>query len=322
MNNKVTKIDNWSRQNASVVVIGNDGTILKDMVIKEGEDVVIQEGGEKRNSEGQIEFLKRKTELAQYTAELGGYIHMCYISNELLFNRLNIDRANISRIIYLATYIDYNNKEENLLVMKNDIGRTIPMTRKDISYKMKLSEAVFKKFLAEMKEVGLLYEANKKYYLNPDYFSRGKTNFKGKEYTRVFIDTTRILYEGCKPRQHKQLSYIFQLTPYIHYDNNTICHNPNETDARYYNKMSLLEICELLGISTNSSAVCRFEHDLLKFTIEVEGIKFYLFKRVIVKGGNGKFDYFVINPQVIWGGKDLEKARESIANCFFIENKK
>ena len=51
-------------------------------------------------------LLKNKTELTLYSEELGGYIHMYYVSNELLFNKVNIERANISRLIYLATYID------------------------------------------------------------------------------------------------------------------------------------------------------------------------------------------------------------------------
>lgn len=314
------KIENWNRQYDSIIHIGKDGTIKEDLVIKPNEKVVIQEDNKRNLTNEQIDIISSKSELKRYTTDLGGYIHMCYINNELLFNRLDIDKANISRLIYLATYIDYNDRQENLLIDCDKFNQEYPMTRRDIQYKLKLSDVSFRRFMADMKRINLIYEVNKKIYMNPDYFSKGKSSFKNKDYTRIFIDTTRTLYEGSSPRQHKQLSYIFQLIPFIHYETNIICRNPNSMDLRNCGKMSLLEICKLLGISCESSNASRLESDLLKFTIAKDGEKFHIFKRVIVKGGNGKFDYFVINPQVVWSGKNLNRAKETIECCFFVDD--
>lgn len=91
-------------------------------------------------------LLKNKTELTLYSEELGGYIHMYYVSNELLFNKVNIERANISRLIYLATYIDYNDRQENLLIKYSQCKEIEPMTRKDIKEKLGLKDTALNHF--------------------------------------------------------------------------------------------------------------------------------------------------------------------------------
>lgn len=275
--------------------------------------------GRKKNklTPRQKALLTDKSELTLHSEKLGGYIHMYYIKNELLFNELNIDRANISRLVYLATYIDYNDRKENLLVKYGQFKGVVPMTKKDIKEKMKLSDATFSVFFNEMKKKNLIYEVNNKLYINPDYFNRGKNQMDKKGYTRVFIDTTRMLYENCSSRQHKQLSYVFQLIPYMNYELNIICSNPDEPDFYELDKLGLKRICELLGISTDKKSMNTFEKNLLKFYISYEDKKYYLFKRVIVKGGNGKFDYFVINPYVTWKGKSVYQIKDIIQACFF-----
>lgn len=314
----IQKIEGWDRQEKSVIVIEPSGVVVTDMIMKQDEEINIKK--KKELTPAQRAMLRHRFEIKEHTYELGGYVHMYYVNNELLFNKLNIDRADISRLIMLATFIDYNDREENLLIMNSTNKKIVPMTRKDIQYRLKLSDTPFKKFLSEMKKINMIYEVDKKLYLSPDYFSKGKSDFKKKNYTRIFIDTVRTLYEGCTPRQHKQLGYIFQLVPFIHYDSNILCSNPDEKDYRFYDKLSLRRICELLDIATDPSNMNRLETDLLKFSITIDYHKYCIFKRVIVKGGNGKFDYFVINPQVIWAGNDMEKAKETINKCFFTEN--
>src|SRR5699024_1832486 len=156
-------------------------------------------------------LLKNKTELTLYSEELGGYIHMYYVSNELLFNKVNIERANISRLIYLATYIDYNDRQENLLIKYSQCKEIEPMTRKD------------------------------------------------KKDTRIYINTTRMLYEGCNPKKHKSLSYVFQLIPFMNTEFNIICENPNEKDLNKIKKLNMKNICELLKLSTDKKNMSRIK---------------------------------------------------------------
>lgn len=307
MNKKYNRLVEFDENNEIV------GSYLREV---NSEVIYIKKG----LTEKQKKFLDNKTELQKYSNKLGGYIHMCYVRNELLFNKLNVDRANISRLIYLSTYIDYNNRQENLLIKHTKDYKVEAMTRADIKKALGLGDTAFKSFMSDMRKNNLLFEVAKKFYISNDYFNKGdikKSQFKKKEYTRIFIDTTRLLYEGCNNRQHKQLSYAFQLVPFVHYETNILCTNPSAINYYDLDKMGLIKVCEILGLSTEKAPMSKFENDLLKLQIKYEGNTHYLFKRVIVKGGNGKFDYFVINPQVVWGGKDIEKVKETIQLCFF-----
>lgn len=242
---------------------------------------------------------------------------MCYIKNELLFNHLNLDRANISRLIYLSTYIDYNDRQENLLVKYGRDKKVEPINKVQLRNLLGLSESTFKRFLNDVKTNSLLYELDDKFFISNEYFSKGKCIFKEKDYTRIYVDTTRFLYENCTVSQHKQLSYAFQLIPKLHYETNVICENPDEENKDDLIKLGLKGICEFLEISTNKSSMCKFEKDLYKLKINVDGKKHYMFKRVIIKGRNGKNDYFVVNPEVIWKGNNLENTKKTIEFMVF-----
>ena len=242
---------------------------------------------------------------------------MYYVSNELLFNKVNIERANISRLIYLATYIDYNDRQENLLIKYSQCKEIEPMTRKDIKEKLGLKDTAFKSFLKNMKENNLLYEANNKFYINPDYFSKGKIHVKDKKYTRIYINTTRMLYEGCNPKKHKSLSYVFQLIPFMNTEFNIICENPNEKDLNKIKKLNMKNICELLKLSTDKKNMSRIKKDILNISINYRDKELYLFRSVKIEGAFGSRDYFVINPNIAWGGIDIGALKEIINLYFF-----
>lgn len=244
---------------------------------------------------------------------------MLCVKNELLFNNIEIDRANIARLIYLSTFIDYNNRQENLLIKHGKGYKIEPMSRTDIKKVLKLSDTAFKAFLSDLKANNLLFESNGKYYISQDYFSRGKSNFKDKEYTRIYIDTTRFLYENCTSRQHKQLSYIFQLVPFMHYELNILCDNPLEPDVYKLKKLNLTNICEMLGLSTARPNLVKFKNDIIKFYITIDGEKYYFFTYVLLNTINnvGIRDYFVVNPKIVWGGKDTDVVKDTIQACFF-----
>lgn len=300
----------------SLVLFSEKGNILEHTVLRGNERYEIKRK-EKNLTPQQRRIGKYKSDLKKYSERLGGYINMCYVKNKLLFNELDIDRANISRLIYLSTYLDYNNRQENLLIKHTQCKVIEPLTRADIKKKLGLGDRAFINFMNDMKSNNLLFEAEGKFYISNDYFSKGDCGFKNKEYTRIFINTTRLLYENCNNRQHKQLSYAFQLVPYIHFETNILTSNPDAKEFSELQRIGLKDICNILELSTDKKAMSRLENDLLKLQITYNQEQFHLFKRVIVKGGNGKFDYFVINPQIVWSGRDTEKIKETIQLCFF-----
>lgn len=277
-------------------------------LIKEGETIKVV----KEITPQQKIFLSNKNELTQHNKKLGGFIQVCYVKNQLLFNDLNLNKATISRFLYLATYIDYNDREENVLVKYTKNNKIEYMSKRDMKYLLNLGDTAFKSFYKEIKEKELLFEANNKIYLNPIYVNKGDSKFKDKEYTRMFIDTTRDLYERCKPRQHKHLSYVYQLLPFLHYETNILCKNPEEIDINKLDKLHFTDICRMLNLSNDKKTMDKLKRDLFKFYITRDGEKYYFLSYVTIRQEIGTRSYYVVNPYVVWKGKNLQVAKDII----------
>lgn len=321
------QIKNWNRQHDSLLRIKKSGIVLEDVVIKDNEDYIIYSDIEKELKEGkqfsdkQKHFLNKNNEFKALCSDLGGFINMIYTKNELLFNRINIDKANISRIIYLATYIDYNNRKEGLLIYqpKNEDGQfqqNKEMSRADIRNVLGLTDSTFKRFLKDVKDNNLLFEVDGKFYINTEYFNKGDMPKKMKDdksYCRLFINTIRNLYEGTKSTKHKVLSNVFQLIPYVHYEHNIVCHNPNEPTENP-KAITLAELCEMFGVAYENRS--KLAKQLYEFKVTIKEEDYHLFSYVIL---NAQYDYFVVNPLVIYCGNNLESMVRTSKALFFNE---
>lgn len=240
---------------------------------------------------------------------------MLCVKNKLLFNELNMQHQNISRIIYLATFIDYNSNNANMLVKHGKNYKIEPMTRQDIKNILRLGKDAFIDFMSDIKENNLIWEVDGKYYLSDKYFTKGKSDFNNKEYTRIFIKSVRYIYNHTTLRQHSTLSYVYQLIPYMNWELNVICSNPLESDISKLKKMSLKEICSMLGLKTDRKSLYKFREKLKKFYIKVDNTKYYMFAYAVI---NNNIDYYVINPLIVWGGDNADNIRDIIKLCFFM----
>ena len=300
-----------------VIAFDSNDNVVNDFMIHDNEEIQIVKKNRQLTDE-QKRIVRLKKEKEKWNKELGGFVTMYYIKNELLFSSLNLDITNISRIIYLATYMDYNSSQNNMLVKHAQCNKIEPLTRDDIKMLLKLSDTSFKSFLKNTKENNLLFEDKKKFYINPEYFTKGEVKFNPSEYTRLYIDTVRDLYERTTPRQHKQLSYIFQLIPKLHYESNILCHNPHETDLSQVRKMNLKDIAGWLNVNTDDNKnTTRLKKDLLKYYLMRNGEKHYALKYVIVQSSTGVIDYFVVNPEIVWSGNNIEQVKEIVQLQFF-----
>ena len=256
--------------------------------------------------ESQANYLRDKHDMKKMNYLLGGFIQVMYTSDKLLFNGL-LSPAEVSRTLYLATYINY----ENLLVKKGQHNKDIPMTKKDIYKVLKLNKSAFNSFINTLIEKNVLTENNGLYYLSTELFNKGKNKQK-EGYTRLFIQTTRTLYESCSSRKHKQLGYCFQLIPFVHYEQNRICKNPQENNIFLINSFTLKELCKLLNISASNSS--RFEKELLKFTVKYEGREIPVIRRVNI---NNSTTCFIFNPILVYSSKNQGIRKTLISLCAF-----
>lgn len=312
------KINGWNRQEESSLRVGKDGLIKEDRVIKDNEIIDIKDRRKNLTAQ-QRYFLNKSNEFKRHCDSLGGYIHMIYAKNEILFNKSEIDKANISRIIYLATYMDYNDRKEGLLCVRSQHSKLEPIDKKTMQSILKLTDSTFKRFLKDMKDNELIYEVDKKFYVNPIYFNRGDIDKDvkksvDKSYCRLFIKPIRDLYEGCKTSKHKVLASIYQLIPYIHLRTNALCLNPSEI-TKEPQKMDSKTLCKLLGMSIDRSQMNKFIKDLYSFTVDIENKTYKLFSYVKIISDNR--DFYVVNPYVIYMGNDVDYVKKVAKDYFF-----
>lgn len=266
-------------------------------------------------------LFKEGDDKAMFEHGSGGYINMYYVKNEILFNNLNIEASNVSRILYLATYIDWNTSNENLLVKPGQFNKSYPMTRRDLQLVLGLAERTFTDFIKSSKENNIMFEVDGRFYMNSDYFNKGKVSFKDKEYTRLYINTVRDLFERCNPRQHKQLSYLFKLIPKMYYLNNALVHNPEAKDLKDVKYMNLTDVCKFLGVGYDNNNMSKVKRDLIKFYTTYDGTKRGVFKYITVEGIKDKYSYFVVNPSVVYSGDDFGVANNILKLCYFNDEK-
>ena len=284
------------------------GEELGNVYVAKDEELII--GTKKKLSNGQKDYLQKKDSMGELSKSLGGYVHVFYVKDELLYNKLNLNSADVSRFLYLATYISYSYKDKNLLV-KKEKGRLKPMSQKNIMEIMKLNKSAFYSFLKEMKSKKLIFEKNNKFYINEKYISKGKKEDNQGNFIRLYIDTTRYLYEHCTSRKHKQLGYVLQLLPYVDFNTNHILINNEKAEIR--------DIMKLLDIpANNKQSISAFKKSLLNFTINYQGNDYYLFGANTFEYGEEFKTYFVINPLVLFAGNKME-CFEDVCNQLIIE---
>lgn len=218
----------------------------------------------------------------------------------------------LTRFILLATYINYNG-----LLSKGD-NRT-PLTKKDIQKVLGLSANKTHDYLTALIGLKFVEEYEGEYYINKKYFFKGclkehKQFIKDKEFTRIYIDTIRKLYKTTPKSKHGHLGLIYQLIPFINYEWNIVCHNPQERDTEKIIPFTINEIIELLGY--NSQNLTRFKKNL--YALEIGGVhKIFI---TIQCEYDYKSSLILVNPLAYYKG-DSVQALEYLITLFNLNAK-
>ena len=136
-----------------VFVMNEKGELEYLGIKRENESIIFKQ----ELSPKQKAIIDKNNKMKYWAKEWGGFVTMCYVKDEVLFNKINISDANIPRIIYLSTYMDYNDRQEGLLIKKKISKGIKHLQRNDIKEILKLNDSTFKKFLKEMKDLQLGY---------------------------------------------------------------------------------------------------------------------------------------------------------------------
>lgn len=233
--------------------------------------------------------IKKEIYSSQYK-QYGNFYWLFYEVKKELFNR-EIEGATISRLMYLATYIGYN---DNMLCHKDNS----PIEKGELQNIVKLKDETYRKFIKECEEKKLLwFNEDNHIIISKEYFKKGKflkNNYKNqKSIIRVYCKGVRSLYEGCNNSyQHKALSYLFMLLPYVNKQYNIVCNNPREERKSRINFLDMEDICNVIGYSNKNKHLLKKE---LK-NLEINGM--VAFRWLEDKYGSRA----IINPSVYYAG--------------------
>ncbi len=205
----------------------------------------------------------------------------------------NVSPANLTRLIYLSTYLSYHNSELRK-------GERHKITKNELPQILGISERTAQRFWREVCPQYISEDIDETLKLNPDVFSRGRAKRLMAFYIKVFSKGMESLYNSVPKSKHKHLGYIFAMLPYVNVEHNILCYDTAEKNIDKIEPMNMKDFCSEIGFDYRH--VDRL-HDIFKsIMFDVDGNK-ELFCSIIRNTYSGK-ELMVINPKVFYSGKN------------------
>ena len=257
-----------------------------------------------RQQRGYTKYMKSKSELdILIRDELGAF---CFNIYKNLLD-VNLEPQYMFRFIYLCTYMNYDNK----LVLGNQIGDGKLAIESDLMEILGLSRMETfntKKALIEANLIAIeedeTISINKKYALKGKI---GKRDLKGS--VRTMESGIRELYQSVGAREHKKLALLIEILPYVNFNHNIVCSNPNESNVENIEPINLTKLANMMGYSTTQ----KLKKGLMD--IKVNG------KSLIMIATINSKNMIVVNPSLYYKGNNIEALR-GIINLFKIADRK
>lgn len=191
--------------------------------------------------------------------------------------------AIIFRFLYLCSYGDYDGYLGTERRKYN---------KKELCGLLMLSDKRAVESVDEMVSKGLLIEDGGNYLVNNKYYIRGKLDYERGNVTRVFNNGIQELYKKSQYNEHKMLAHFVPLMPYMNVYYNVLCHNPDESDIKKIQALSLKEVADLFGVDKSNST--RLRKKLVNITVNNYYLLGYFYRSI----GEGELKCFIVNPYV------------------------
>lgn len=255
-----------------------------------------------KQHEAQTKYSATKSRNSKFS-EYGTFVWLVYAPYKELYPLL--DDADITRLILLSTYINY----DNILCFDNGVK----ILKKDIVRVLKTSDSSARRFINNMVEQNILKIYDDHIKLNSKTLYKGNLNYNyntDDETIRVYIECVRSLYYNCNSAGKKKLSYLFKMIPWINKKYNVLCTEINETDSHNLKLMTFGKFCDLIGY--DRSHIARLKSDLLSFRFNGKRLVSFMMCEDI-----NKYTVYV-SPRLFYSGSDNDVI--AILNEHFTEN--
>lgn len=269
-----------------------DGEIIKlhEKTLEEVAMNIVNSNEDEKEKDIKIgQFLAKKSE---FETTLKGELGRFYFS---FYNNLpKIDKQHLFRFIYLCTYLKYN---DTRLALKLENDRYTLIKENELQELLKLSKSEYYRTKDVLVNNELIYiDKDDNIHINNKISTLGNTNNKN-DFTRIFKEAIQIIYKKSLPREHKKLALFIDLLPYVNYNLNIICFNPDEVQPIAIDPLTIKDIQKILG-DNGGKNLSRLKNTLLNTFIGDEKAM------LIVKDFEKEF--FVVNPKMYYKGNRIE----------------
>ena len=213
-----------------------------------GKDITDQMDLQLKLKPEQARGLEVINDLTALEKENGGFVFAFFKQSRTIVERFpTLTQQDIARLMFIGTYVAWQTgrlQSDNgkAIIDRDKLEKLVEMSRKRFNELFKRYEA--EDILHENKETGEIF-------VNPSVFYRGPmrevhTEVKDYTYTRMFKTTVRDLYAKFKGRTLGQLALIYSVMPFLNFNTNIICENPEETADELIKPLSLDRLAMIL----------------------------------------------------------------------------
>ena len=230
-------------------------------------------------------YYKNKNEFIQKITGLYGKFYFSFYNN-----LPDIPKQYLFRFIYLSTFLKYN---DDRLMIKENNERYRLIYEFELQDILKLSTREYqytKKTLIENKLIKI--DDDKVIHINNKLSINGDIGNTKRDYIRVFNNAIQSIYINSTAKDHKKLFILIELLPYINYNLNVLCFNPEETQPELINPLTLDDIANILDMYKSNKSKLK----TLLLNIFVDG------KKAMMINKDYKQEFFIINPCIYYKG--------------------
>ena len=286
-----------------MITTNKDGHHLDDETgeltfIPKGSTIMTPEDRERRKQHA-LQEEERKNTVVTKDRLCGDFVWSLYKVGEEYHP--DVPDSLLTKIIYLLTYLDY---DSNMLVVREGANKKYrPMNKADVRNLIQLHRSKFDAFWEGVLETGIIVEDSEGKLIVNSSFRKGtlsKKDKKGQAAIKLFTHAVRYLYENTDVRSHKYLAYVYRLIPYINLKYNILCRNPFEADGEQVEKITIKDICRILGIDESNQTRLKNALFSLRF-IDRNGDERSVITVMTNYKNAERRDFVLINPQFYSG---------------------
>lgn len=205
------------------------------------------------------------------------YFHLIVSEESNLLERLDLNFADIGKLLMMLTYTNFRNVENKKIYLAYDNKQSITSKNtKALKEKLKINNDQFYRFKKRLMDNNVLFEDDKGLYFKDDLIIRGKlysNEKKNSNFYRLYDNTIREIYDVLtienKASSSKGLGILVCLLPFMQKQNNVLMSKYYNKNTAGYEPLKPTHLADLLNI--DRKALSREIKSMNKIAVEKTG---------------------------------------------------